>query len=1020
MIRLHWALVGLLISLACDSTRQVAEESPNEDPVSPDRMGQLNPEHQDIIPELGLIPVEEYIQSGDSRRFTLSLSEGWLAQIEVQQCGVDVILRWLGPEGEVIEADRPNGKHDREWLTLAAETDLDGIVEVVAGNGSSGYFSASISTYRRIQPDDFSVIEMERNALDVFMGRSQAGPMDWQALAESFASRGDATTAALLHLVRGRALAVQQQFPQALKAYDEAAAVKGVHPFITGSAYNNAGVIYLDRLFQYKEALDPFYRALVLNRETGDQEVEARVLSHLGMAFLNYGELQVAIDYLERAYRVGGQSGVGDNLINNLGVAYKRLGMPERSHELFQKALARARSLGDQGGEAMMLMNLGISYEQAGQDDSALTSLQNALAVAQQQQAPLTRAIVLQALGNFHLQRNRIPQALAFSQDALSLGANSGDIEPYFYFHLARAQFAAFLQSKTQGEPTRDFLDQSHQNLKTARDGGAYFLDRTLEAEASLALAEVFMETEDQQHQAIPSLERAIDLLEGMRGKVFNEDLRTAFFASNQSYYDLFIRLLLEKHGNQPDAGHADHALHVLERATARHLMEVITSAGDPLREEDGSEVAALFEAYYENKHQAEDLRAQLDTGSSRQARAAEARSEALYQQLKDSSHGLVAPAGARILEADAIRGQIDQGTMILAYHSEEEITRLFAIERHRTRIFELPGMKQLTGYIREARQFWQPDGGKDQEQIQALSQALLDPVLPLEGIQRLAIMAAGQLQLVPFSALPVGDGKTLLDQAEVVYLPSVSVLAAMREEIKDRPRAEHLLLVFADPVFEDPNDPWSQRRANQRSTGAEERAPGRLPFARIEANRILKLAASARPGETSNALMDFQATRERAMGEEAQDYRVIHFATHGILNPHNPANSSLLLSLYDQEGRSINGHLNLRDITHLQLKADMAVLSGCRTAMGKEVRGEGLISLARGFMFAGVPRVVATLWQVDDDSTAVFMEAFYRSLLVDGRTAASALRQARLHAKNDLGFTPYQWAGFVLIGDWR
>ncbi|HEY9422869.1 MAG TPA: CHAT domain-containing protein, partial [Thermoanaerobaculia bacterium] len=148
--------------------------------------------------------------------------------------------------------------------------------------------------------------------------------------------------------------------------------------------------------------------------------------------------------------------------------------------------------------------------------------------------------------------------------------------------------------------------------------------------------------------------------------------------------------------------------------------------------------------------------------------------------------------------------------------------------------------------------------------------------------------------------------------------------------------------------------------------------------------------------------------------------FRIVHFATHGVIDAERPALSGLALSMVDEKGNSREGFLHLHDIYNLRLDADLVVLSGCRTALGREVRGEGLIGLARGFQYAGARRVLASLWRVEDRATAALMERFYRALWIEKLAPAAALRTAQLHVRQQRRWRdPYFWAGFVLAGDW-
>jgi CHAT domain-containing protein len=190
-----------------------------------------------------------------------------------------------------------------------------------------------------------------------------------------------------------------------------------------------------------------------------------------------------------------------------------------------------------------------------------------------------------------------------------------------------------------------------------------------------------------------------------------------------------------------------------------------------------------------------------------------------------------------------------------------------------------------------------------------------------------------------------------------------------------------------------------------------------RLPFSRLEAEEIARFAGERR----TRLALDFDASRALATGAEIGRYRLVHFATHALLNTRDPELSGVVLSLVDEEGRPQNGFLRLYDIYNLEINADLVVLSACQTALGQEVRGEGLIGLTRGFMYAGTPRVVATLWRIDDRATAELMRRFYRGILEQGLRPAAALRAAQASMWRETRWrSPHFWAGFTFQGEWR
>ncbi len=353
------------------------------------------------------------------------------------------------------------------------------------------------------------------------------------------------------------------------------------------------------------------------------------------------------------------------------------------------------------------------------------------------------------------------------------------------------------------------------------------------------------------------------------------------------------------------------------------------------------------------------------------------------------------------------------------------------------------------------------------------LSQTLLGPVASQIQGKRLIIVADGALQYLPFAALPrpspsvKNEGSSsakkpseavwnrLVEAHDLVHLPSASSLLPLRQQLSRRQPAAKQIAVLADPVFEDA-DPRVQKTLAvkrvgrsgshdtkfagevttlQQETGADglpgdlyrtleengsSDSPGklsRLIFSRQEANAILSYAG---PRQSRKAL-DFEASRSLAVSGELGQYRIVHFATHGVADRATPGLSGIALSLVNQRGQPQDGFLRLHDIYRLQLPADLVVLSACNTALGKDIHGEGLIALTRGFMVAGAARVVASLWKVDDRATAEFMKHFYSAMLKDGVPPAAALRSAqRALWRQERWHEPRYWAAFQIQGEWR
>jgi CHAT domain-containing protein len=264
----------------------------------------------------------------------------------------------------------------------------------------------------------------------------------------------------------------------------------------------------------------------------------------------------------------------------------------------------------------------------------------------------------------------------------------------------------------------------------------------------------------------------------------------------------------------------------------------------------------------------------------------------------------------------------------------------------------------------------------------------------------------------------------------EIVNAPSFASLAFLRENKASRQKSsDKLLAVFADPVFQEdderfeiksptPKNPSDVKDLSNnlamvlRDFGLDRLA--RLPFSGFEAREIGKFA----PEQTVLAL-GTDASRQNFLRGDFNSYRILHFATHGFLNQQNPELSGLVLSLYDENRNPQNGFLRVIDLYSLHLNTDLVVLSACQTALGKDIDGEGIVGLTRGFMYSGASGVVSSLWKVEDAATAELMKRFYRAMLKDNQTPSAALRTAQNELRQIPRFSnPRFWSGFTLNGE--
>jgi len=301
-------------------------------------------------------------------------------------------------------------------------------------------------------------------------------------------------------------------------------------------------------------------------------------------------------------------------------------------------------------------------------------------------------------------------------------------------------------------------------------------------------------------------------------------------------------------------------------------------------------------------------------------------------------------------------------------------------------------------------------------------------------------VVGDGRLNFIPFQLLPLpdGGGEPLVASFEISYAPSASILGQLQTETTRRPVAEKVLAAFGDPIFE---SNYRQRaNLNLNNQVAYASAPGQerwqnalrdveLSGDEIDASRIQPLTFTttelanlrAVAGPEIVIATGFEATREQLAQSDLSKFAILHFSTHGYLDAKRPENSGLVLSMIDREGHAQNGFIGLADIYRLNAPVDLAVLSACRTGLGKDVRGEGLIGLTRGFMYAGASSVVASLWKVDDEATAELMKRFYSNMLQRNMPPAAALQAAQNSIRQEPQWrSPYFWAAFTLQGEYR
>lgn len=784
---------------------------------------------------------------------------------------------------------------------------------------------------------------------------------------------------------------------------------------------NNLGAVY-SQLNEPEKALDAFNEAIMVSDRLIDEksqaELKATAMTSIGFVYDSLGEREEAFRQLEKALplrRLAEDSRGEAFTLNNLGALKSSLDEKKEALEYFQQALRVWEHLNDAGGRALALNNIGVVENELGDRTQALSHLGKALDLRRRANNRKGEASTLINIGLVRLAMGEMSVAIDMFQQALPLAAG----------------------------------------------------DRNSRAIALQALARIKMASGNPE-DARRHIEEAIGILETFRNRLETQELRASYLASVQDYFEFYIDLLMQtsKRSNKQDGIEA--AFEAAERGRARVLLEMLNEANIDLR---GSADSGLLKqetrlqirinatlgrqlaAFERNQTElAENLSAELDDLLARQQRL---RTE--IRRTNPRYADLTQPAPLRL---DDIRKQIlDSDTALLEYALGEDRSYLWLVTMNNIRAFELPKRVQID---EASQRFYKAltwrgeeapvdrvlgrkkkEAGKDEikrrtERIEAgraLSKMILTPVAPFLEMKRLLIVADGALNYIPFASLPKlsTGGDPMIVTHEIVNLPSASVLAYLKRDLGSRQPAKNDIAVLADPVF-DPKDeriksagtgsqtdvtvdegPAKKRVLGQGSKGWKSPTASRLKYTRQEAERIVALAP-----KMSRHWLDFDANRSIATSQELSSYRIVHFATHGIFNPLRPELSMILLSLVDQHGRQQNGYLLSPELYRLRLPAELVVLSACETGKGELLRGEGVIGMTRGLMYAGARRTVVSLWSVSDSGTAELMEKFYERMLRYGLRPAAALRAAQIEMfKNPKREDPYYWSAFVLHGEW-
>jgi CHAT domain-containing protein/Tfp pilus assembly protein PilF len=875
-------------------------------------------------------------------------------------------------------------------------------------------FQESISLAEKTGTVDLQAVTLNNLAkLEALLGDLPAAEDAYKRSLEIYQKRGDRSGEALILEGLGHIYDLQGRPVEAMEALERSRSLAASWeiPNLAGNALNSLGGLLL-RLGQPRQALEYYLPAL-------DQYKQAENLSGQGVVLLNLGSLLVEL----------GEQAAGEEML-------------QRSRPLLRDPRDRAR---------IQLLLSGITADRGNLPEAGELA-EKALELQQRMENPAGEAEAQRALGLLRLRESRPKEARQSLEQALALSKSSDDLigQPETLRGLALAlsalgEPAAADQAFEQALSLAREMGNTAEEIKILNDVG-----RSQKAKGDLAGAR-------------SRLEKAIGLLESLRAEIAGDELRASHFATQREIYESYVDLLERLDRERAGSGLGSQAFEAAERSRARGMLDFLSQSRVDLHEGDPDllkeERRLRLEMNAKSALRVERLR-KADRPQEVEALDRDLTSLSTQYQIIEARLEASNPRYARLKQPEVrladIQKTLNTDTVLLEYFLAEPRSYLWLVTPDSLSSFELPGrakVEELARHVHEELGRLASQTGTDERKnLEELSRILLGPVASHLQSKRLAIVPDGALFYVPFAALSVdaSDGAgmvPLIVEHEVVQLPSAAVVREIRRSREGRSRPTAALAVLADPVFEK-TDPRLQIAAASapskadatRGAGAESTPPlttgdlwsdflglprqggngtsfARLAWTRREAEAI----AGEGTGRDVLLALDFRANRDLVTEGALDRYQIVHFATHGVLDTQHPALSGLVFSQVNERGKLQDGFLRLHDIYHLHLSADLVVLSGCETALGKTLRGEGIMGLTRGFFHAGASQVLASLWPVRDRATAELMQRFYRGMFRDGLPVSTALRQAQISMWKERQWRdPYFWAGFVLQGDWQ
>ena len=787
----------------------------------------------------------------------------------------------------------------------------------------------------------------------------------------------------------------------------------------------------------------------------GDKRGIAFAHNARGFIYAISGEPQKGLDHYSKAIELfpeGVDSFERGKAFNGIAAIHGDYGKFDLAKINGMKALSDYTRAQNEMGQLAALIDLGQWTFQLGLKNDSREYLSRALELSQELDHTFFWAIAQDRIGRVDLKENKTDSAIKRFSNCRIKFEEMGVKQPSVLNNLGRAY-----EKKGDVDEARKYFERAVKENREIQD--------TAELAESLFLLSKLNAKDGKLRTALRESSEAVSLTESLYSDVANNSLRSAYISNEYDRYENQIGILMELHKRFPSDGYAQKAFIVSEKVRARFMQETLRlgnleflADADPKTIENKKEIENLLDrkknelttllSSNSNNAAVSGVRAEIE-GLKNQL-------DEMWSKLKRESPVFFALKSLPAFDIESFQESVlDEKSLLLEFSLGSKESYLWVIGKRDFEVIVLPkraiietqaaNLLELLSSQNEAKK---ESIAERQKRIKfaedkflrdsvSLSNDIFGKIINKIKGKRLIIVPDGKLSAFPFSALPFpnrGDQnqlgyEPLLVFNEIVYEPSASVLQLI-QNLRKRTVPTKQFFVVADPVFNssDSRLPKSARveenksgdeatYVNQTRSFSTLNSLGRLFGTLSEAESIVQ-----RFGENnSKVVVGFRANRDTILNSDIANYQVLHFATHGIVNEDEPDLSGIVVSRFDKAGNKRNGLIRLQDIYGLRLSADLVVLSACDSALGEEVRGEGLISLSNGFLQAGAKSVVSSLWKVDDNATSILMKNFYELLSTEGITPAEALRKAQIRMLKDSNFrSPMYWASFSINGDFR